>query len=74
MSVTAENFRQKLARARRDLHQFMDDKCGLVNRANPCRCARKTRGFVKLGIVDPNRLVFSTGHLKTIRDVAVGEV
>src|SRR5262249_14095221 len=53
LETTADNFRQRLARARRDLHSFMNDKCGLVNRANPCRCAKKTRGFIQAGYVDP---------------------
>ena len=44
LELSRDNFRQKLARARRDLHSFMHDKCGLVNPANPCRCAKKTRG------------------------------
>src|SRR5215510_15699850 len=34
LEISSENFRQRLARARRDLHNFMNDKCGLVNRAN----------------------------------------
>src|SRR5689334_5280057 len=45
LETTRDNFRQKLARARRDLHSFMHDKCGLVNKANPCRCAKKTQVF-----------------------------
>jgi hypothetical protein len=40
LEISRENFRQRLARARRDLHRFMNDECGLVNRANPCRCAK----------------------------------
>src|SRR4026209_2670030 len=28
LEISRENFRQKLARARRDLHNFMQDKCG----------------------------------------------
>lgn len=47
LETSRENFRQRLARARRDLHNFMNDKCGLVNRANSCRCAKKTRGFMQ---------------------------
>jgi DNA-directed RNA polymerase specialized sigma24 family protein len=35
LDVSRDNFRQKLARARRDLHRFMDGQCGLVNTANP---------------------------------------
>src|ERR1700674_5297772 len=37
LEITPDNFRQRLARARRDLRNFMNDKCGLVNQANPCR-------------------------------------
>src|SRR6266481_4845284 len=33
MEITTANFRQRLARARRDLRTFMNDKCGLVNRS-----------------------------------------
>src|SRR6266849_9947891 len=29
----------------------MNDKCGLVDPANPCRCAKKTRGFAAGGAV-----------------------
>src|SRR6266508_3747205 len=43
LDIGRDSFRQKLARARRDLYAFMQDKCGLVNTANPCRCAKKTR-------------------------------
>src|SRR5712691_7933326 len=53
LEISAENFRQRLTRARRDLRNFMNDKCGLVNKANPCRCAKKTRGFIQAGHVDP---------------------
>src|SRR5438128_7773330 len=35
LEITSENFRQRLARARRDLRNVMNDKCGLVNQANP---------------------------------------
>jgi RNA polymerase sigma factor (sigma-70 family) len=69
LETSRENFRQRLARARRDLHSFMNDKCGLVNPANPCRCARKTRGFVDAGYVDPENLRFAGEHVRRVRDV-----
>jgi RNA polymerase sigma factor (sigma-70 family) len=69
LEISSENFRQRLARARRDLHSFMDDKCGLVNRANPCRCAKKTRGFIQAGHVDPEHLLFAQEHLRQVRQV-----
>jgi RNA polymerase sigma factor (sigma-70 family) len=70
LEISRENFRQKLARARRDLHNFMHDKCGLVNVANPCRCARKTQGFMQAGFVDPRNLLFARAHVTRVRDVA----
>ncbi len=69
LEISADNFRQRLARARRDLHSFMNEKCGLVNRANPCRCARKTQGFISAGYVDPERLVFARDHIRRVREV-----
>ncbi len=69
LQTSRANFRQRLARARRDLHSFMNDTCGLVNPANPCRCARKTRGFIEAGYVDPHTVRFARGHLNHVRDV-----
>jgi RNA polymerase sigma factor (sigma-70 family) len=63
-------FRQKLARARRDLHSFMNEKCGLVNRDNPCRCERKTRAYMRAGYVDPEHLLFARERVQRVRDVA----
>src|SRR5438128_133661 len=70
LEISRENFRQRLARARRDLHSFMNDKCGLVNRANPCRCAKKTRGFIEAGYVDHTQLLFARGRVQQVREVA----
>jgi RNA polymerase sigma factor (sigma-70 family) len=69
LEISRENFRQRLARARRDLHNFMHDKCGLINRANPCRCAKKTRGFMQAGYVDPEHLVFARERIEQVREV-----
>jgi RNA polymerase sigma factor (sigma-70 family) len=70
LEVSRDAFRQRLSRARRDLHQFMDRKCGLVNRANPCRCARKTQAFINAGFVDPTKLLFATAHVTRVRELA----
>jgi RNA polymerase sigma factor (sigma-70 family) len=69
LEISADNFRQRLTRARRDLHSFMNEKCGLVDRQNPCRCARKTKGFISAGYVDPQRLLFAREHIRRVRDV-----
>lgn len=70
MEVSPANFRQLLSRARHDLYQFMNDKCGLVNQANPCRCARKASGFMKNGWLDANKLEFSKDRIATMKEVA----
>jgi RNA polymerase sigma factor (sigma-70 family) len=70
LEMSADNFRQCLTRARRDLHSFMNNQCGLVNKNNPCRCPKKTRGFIEQGHVDPHRLLFVPQHVERVRDVA----
>jgi RNA polymerase sigma factor (sigma-70 family) len=74
MGETAANFRQLLTRARHDLYQFMNQKCGLVNQANPCRCARKARGFMRNGWLDANSLQFSKDRIADVRDVAASRL
>jgi RNA polymerase sigma factor (sigma-70 family) len=74
LEMTADNFRQCLARARRDLYQFMNNQCGLVNANNPCRCPKKTKGFINAGHVDPHHLQFVPLHVRRIREEAADTV
>lgn len=70
LEVSPANFRQLLSRARQDLYQFMNDKCGLVNQANPCRCARKAVGFMRNGWLDPNNRQFSKDRITAMQTMA----
>lgn len=70
LELGADAFRQRLSRARRQLQEFMRGRCGLVDAANPCRCARKTRAFVRDGVVDPARLLFAREHVARMREVS----
>ena len=70
LEISRDNFRQKLGRARRDLHNFMQNKCGLVNKVNPCRCAKKTQAFMNAGYVNPHNLLFASEHVTRVREVA----
>lgn len=72
LELSRANFRQRLARARRQLQEFLRGRCGLVDPANPCRCARKTRAFVRDGVVDPARLVFARPHVASMREASAG--
>ena len=53
LAISKENYRQRLHRARCDLVNFMNKKCGIINKDNPCRCHKKLTGFIKKGWVDP---------------------
>jgi hypothetical protein len=70
LDISRDSFRQKLTRARRDLYNFMQGKCGLVKASNPCRCAKKTQGFIQLGHVDPQNLLFARERIVQVREVA----
>jgi RNA polymerase sigma factor (sigma-70 family) len=70
LETSRENFRQILSRARRQLQAFLQGHCGLFDAANPCRCARKTRGFVASGIVDPSSLQFAALQVARVAEVA----
>jgi uncharacterized protein (DUF849 family) len=74
LELTADNFRQCLARARRDLYSFMNNQCGLVNKNNPCRCPKKTKGFIELGHVDPEQVLFAGQHVESIKEIAAETV
>jgi len=70
MEISADNFRQLLTRARRDLYQFMQGKCGLVNQLNPCRCSKKATAFMARGWLDPKRRHFTQQRLGQVAEVA----
>jgi len=71
LNITAENFRQQLSRAKADLFQFMENKCGLINPNNPCRCAKKTKGFIKDGLIDTSAHQFKEVVVKRINEIAL---
>ena len=70
LGITPATHRKRLQRARADLHNFMNGHCGLINKANPCRCARKTRAFFEAGHLDRDELKFQRNRLATIGEVA----
>lgn len=70
LEISKENFRQKLSRARKQLSNFMSNKCGLMDKNNPCHCSKKTRLMMDAGHVNPDNLLFSRKHLYSIEKVA----
>ncbi|HEY0731931.1 MAG TPA: RNA polymerase sigma factor [Chitinophagaceae bacterium] len=70
MGISPSNFRIRLMRARNDLYSWMNQRCGLINPANPCRCSKKTRGFIASGMVNPGDLQFNTRYKIKISDLS----
>lgn len=71
LAISPENFRMSLSRAKKELYNFMHDKCGLVNTKNPCRCSKKTKSFIEAGYVNPDKLLFFPAHKTFIEKLAV---
>jgi RNA polymerase sigma factor (sigma-70 family) len=71
LEISTDNYRQVLSRARKDLYHFMNNKCGLINIENPCRCPKKTKGFIQAGWVNESNLQFNNHFLKRIAEIAV---
>ena len=64
--ISPVNFRKKLSRTRKDLHQWMHNRCGLVNTDNPCRCRNKTKKLIEMGEVDPENKKWLSGYQERI--------
>ena len=66
--ISKQNFRVKLHRARKELYNFMNKKCGLVNQENPCRCPKKTKNLFENGFLTEDKKQFNVGYKKQIAD------
>ncbi len=68
LNISKQNFRVKLSRARKELHNYMEYRCGLINKSNPCRCSKKAKAALKIGAITPDNLIFKESYTKEIRD------
>ena len=68
--LTKDNYRKKLSRTRKDFHSFMNKQCGLVNKDNPCRCAKKGKAMEAAGRMQTNARLFDPKYFSTIADYA----
>lgn len=70
LNISPENFRKQLSRARKQLRNYMNNDCSLINPNGKCSCKLKTQSAINAGIVNPNNLLFSQKHLKKVQDIA----
>jgi len=59
LGITAENYRQILSRSRKKIRSFLNNKCGLANPKNPCRCHKKIDFLIDQKIINPKDLRFA---------------
>jgi RNA polymerase sigma factor (sigma-70 family) len=55
LDCSREAFRQRVSRARRTLRIVIDNRCGLVDPGNPCRCGRQIASGEAAGVIDRTR-------------------
>lgn len=68
LDISKGNFRVRLSRARKDLFNFMSNKCGLVNKANPCRCHKKVTAIIENKILDSKNLLFNRAEYASFQN------
>ena len=56
LECSRQAFRQRVSRARRTLRYVIDNRCGLVDPSNPCRCGRQIAAGQQAGILRRDNL------------------
>ena len=60
LGITPENFRKKLSRSKTKIQNFLNNKCGIVNENNPCRCKKKIDFLIDNKLMNPKKLEYAT--------------
>jgi hypothetical protein len=67
--ITPANFRKILSRARRELYEFMNRKCGLLNKKARCQCKGKVMPHIRSGRIQPGKPKFGSPLSPKVKDV-----
>ena len=70
LEIEIPTYRKRLSRARERLESWMRERCGLVNGANACRCARQVPIARAYGVLDVERLEYARHSGPALRVVA----
>jgi len=68
LQISKDNFRAKLSKARKDIYNFMNRQCGLVNKNNPCRCHKKVKFALSNQHIDAKNLLFNRREFGQFQD------
>ncbi len=66
LSISKDNFRKQLSRARTKVIDFTSNYCGLINNCAKCSCEKKITGAVAKGRVQPNHIRFANNDLSLL--------
>jgi RNA polymerase sigma factor (sigma-70 family) len=69
LEISKDNFRQRLARARKQVFSFSSSYCGVVSSEVKCSCSRRLPKAVELGRVNKQSLVYSIDGAPSYEDV-----
>jgi RNA polymerase sigma factor (sigma-70 family) len=67
LECSREAFRQRVSRGRRTLRHVIDNRCGLVDPANPCRCGRQIASSEQAGILSRDHLPLAEHPREEVR-------
>ena len=62
LEISRPNFRKRVSRARSQITDLMQRRCGLFDPSNACRCRRRVNTAVRLGRLDPDQLLFASSR------------
>ncbi len=67
LDCSREAFRQRVSRGRRTLRYVIENRCGLVDPAHPCRCGRQIASSERAGILSRDDLPLASHPRETVR-------
>jgi RNA polymerase sigma factor (sigma-70 family) len=59
MAISPVAYRKRLSRARQSLVGFVSGQCGIVNPDKPCRCHKHVQNKLRMGLLDPAKLIYA---------------
>jgi len=69
LSITKDNFRKQLSRARKKVVSFTANSCGLVNDCAKCSCEKKITGAIGRQRVQSKHIRFSNKNVKPYSEI-----
>lgn len=70
LDISEDAFRKRLSRARKDLSQYMNNHCGLVNKESSCRCFKKAKSAFDAGYLKEDKAIFSKKRKNSLSNYA----